>query len=73
MSHNATSQSRAYSVVGMSCGHCVAAVREEVAAIGGVRDVGVDLDSGRLVVSGADFDDQAVKAAVEQAGYQLAV
>jgi copper chaperone len=72
MNQNATPQSRAYSVVGMTCGHCVASVREEVAAVGGVRDVDVDLDSGQLVVSGAGFDDQAVKTAVQEAGYQLA-
>ena len=65
--------SRAYSVAGMTCSHCVASVREEVAEVGGVRDVHVDLDSGQLVVSGAGFDDEAVKTAVEEAGYELAL
>jgi copper chaperone len=72
MNENGTTRSRVYSVVGMTCSHCVASVREEVAEVGGVRDVDVDLDAGRLVVSGAGFDDEAVKTAVEEAGYQLA-
>ena len=71
MSQNATPQSRAYSVVGMTCGHCAASVREQVAEVGGVRDVDVDLGSGQMVVFGAGFDDQAVKTAVGEAGYQL--
>jgi len=72
MNHNEITESRVYSVVGMTCGHCASTVREEVAEVGGVRDVHVDLDSGQLVVSGASFDDQAVKTAVQEAGYQLA-
>jgi copper chaperone len=73
MNENRTTRSRVYSVVGMTCSHCVASVREEVAEVGGVRDVDVDLDAGRLVVSGAGFEDESVKTAVEEAGYQLAV
>jgi copper chaperone len=72
MNENETTESRIYSIVGMTCSHCVASVREEVAEVGGVRDVDVDLDAGRLVVSGAGFDDEAVQTAVEEAGYQLA-
>ena len=72
MNHTGTRQSRVYSVVGMTCSHCVASVREEVTEVGGVQEVAVDLDAGRLVVSGADFDDEAVKTAVEEAGYELA-
>jgi copper chaperone len=64
--------SRIYTVVGMTCSHCVSSVREEISELAGVYAVGVDLDSGRVVVSGNGFVDDAVKAAVEDAGYQLA-
>lgn len=64
---------RTYTVTGMTCSHCVAAVTEEVGAVAGVDEVAVDLDSGRLDVSGADdLDDAAVRAAVEEAGYATA-
>jgi copper chaperone len=66
------SEARAYTVVGMTCGHCVSSVREELAEVDGVRSVDVDLESGRLVVSGQGFTDDAVKVAVEEAGYELA-
>jgi copper chaperone CopZ len=62
-----------YTVVGMTCGHCVNAVTEEVSAVPGVTAVDVDLDSGGLTVTGdAEADDGAVRAAVEEAGYQVA-
>ena len=63
---------REYVVEGMTCGHCVASVREEVSEVGGVAAVDVDLTTGRMLVAGADFADEAVKAAVEEAGYELA-
>ena len=62
-----------YTVVGMTCGHCVNSVTEEVSQVPGVSDVEVDLASGGLtVVSAADVDDAAVRAAVEEAGYEVA-
>lgn len=62
-----------YTVQGMTCGHCVASVREEVGGIAGVRDVQVDLDSGALTVtSDLPVDDERVRSAVEEAGYALA-
>ncbi len=62
-----------YTVVGMTCGHCVNAVTEEVSAVPGVGTVEVDLESGGLTVtSDAPVDDAAVRAAVEEAGYSLA-
>ncbi|MBM7808406.1 copper chaperone CopZ [Geodermatophilus bullaregiensis] len=62
-----------YTVVGMTCGHCVTAVTEEVSGLPGVTDVSVDLDSGGLTVtSQAPVDDDAVRAAVEEAGYEVA-
>ena len=60
-----------YNVAGMSCEHCVASVHEEVSQVQGVRDVEVDLDSGRLAVTGEGFSGDAVEAAVEEAGYEL--
>jgi copper ion binding protein len=61
-----------YTVEGMTCGHCVASVTEEVKKIAGVTDVQVDLDSGAVTVaSDADLDTASVKAAVEEAGYEL--
>ncbi|MBN1092183.1 heavy-metal-associated domain-containing protein [Blastococcus sp. TML/M2B] len=62
-----------YSVVGMTCGHCVNSVAEEVRQVPGVTDVSVDLATGGLTVSAvADVDDGAVRTAVEEAGYQVA-
>jgi copper chaperone CopZ len=64
---------RAYVVSGMTCAHCVASVQEEVSEIDGVEVVSLDLVSGRLVVSGAAADSQdAIRAAVEAAGYTVA-
>ena len=63
---------RTYTVEGMSCGHCVRAVEEEVARVPGVTAVDVDLASGRLAVRGEGFDDDAVRDAVDEAGYVLA-
>jgi copper chaperone len=62
-----------YTVSGMTCGHCVSAVTEEVTAVPGVTGVDVDLASGRLTVtSDAPVDESAVRAAVDEAGYELA-
>ncbi len=60
-----------YRVEGMSCGHCEAAVREELEKVSGVEAVAVDLASKQVVVRG-DFDDGAVRAAIEEAGYEAA-
>ena len=62
-----------FHVVGMTCGHCVAAVTEEVGAIAGVSDVAGDLASGRVTVgSGREVTTAEVAAAVDEAGYELA-
>jgi len=67
------SQTAEYHVTGMTCGHCVASVTEEVHEIAGVTDVTVDLASGGVrVTSVQPVSDADVKAAVEEAGYQLA-
>lgn len=62
-----------YTVTGMTCQHCVTAVTEEVSEIPGVTDVQVDLGTGRVRVSSAQpLDEAAVRAAVEEAGYEVA-
>ena len=65
-----------YRVTGMTCDHCVRAVTDEVSAIPGVRDVEVDLVTGGestvRVVSEDALSEDAVREAVDEAGYQLA-
>ncbi|MFF5210210.1 heavy-metal-associated domain-containing protein [Streptosporangium sp. NPDC000396] len=64
-----------YTVTGMTCGHCVSSVKEEVGEVSGVTGVDVDLESGRVVVSGGspdDLDDAAIRAAIKEAGYEVA-
>ena len=62
-----------YTVTGMTCGHCVRSVTEEVGRIEGVTKVDVDLASGRVTVeSEGPVDDTAFAAAVDEAGYEVA-
>lgn len=60
---------REFTVTGMTCGHCVQSVTEEVGEVAGVVDVQVVLETGALTVVG-DADPAAVVAAVAEAGYQ---
>ncbi|NKZ04922.1 heavy-metal-associated domain-containing protein [Actinomadura latina] len=61
-----------YTVTGMTCGHCVSSVTEEVEQIAGVTAVDVDLATGSVTVtSEAPLDTAQVKDAVEEAGYVL--
>ncbi len=57
-----------FTVTGMTCQHCVASVTEEVGELAGVTAVDVDLDSGRLQVTGQDVAVEQVRAAVAEAG-----
>jgi copper chaperone len=67
MAHQAS-----YTVVGMTCGHCVQAVTDELSRLDGVTGVAVDLASGRVhVTSASPLTEDAVRAAVDEAGYQL--
>ena len=61
-----------YTVPAMHCGHCERAVKEEVSAVAGVSDVAVDLETKILTVTGESFEDAAVRAAIEEAGYEAA-
>ena len=61
-----------YLVPGMHCAHCVAAVEEEVSAVPGVESVTVDLETKRVDVAGQALDDAAIRAAIQEAGYEVA-
>ena len=64
-----------YDVRGMTCGHCVKSVTEELETVDGVTAVDVDLNAGGIskvtVTSDKELDDQQVRAAVDEAGYEL--
>ena len=67
------SQTSTYTVNGMTCGHCVASVTEELQEIPGIEAVDVTLDTGELVItSQTEIDPEVVRAAVETAGYRVA-
>ncbi|MEW2547279.1 heavy-metal-associated domain-containing protein [Streptomyces sp. NPDC047002] len=62
-----------YQVTGMSCGHCEGAVAEEISGIEGVLSVEAAADTGKVTVTSASpLDEGAVRAAVDEAGYELA-
>ena len=62
-----------YTVTGMSCEHCVRAVETEVAGVDGVESVAVDLQTGLVSIeSDGPLDHEAVAAAVDEAGYEVA-
>ncbi|MCC3775338.1 heavy-metal-associated domain-containing protein [Streptomyces sp. UNOB3_S3] len=61
-----------YKVSGMTCGHCESAVRKEVSAIAGVTSVEAAAATGLVTITTAGpLDDEAVRAAVDEAGYEL--
>jgi copper chaperone CopZ len=63
---------RTYPVAGMTCGHCVTAITDEVRKVAGVTGVRVDLGAGTVTVDGdTDTEDAAVRAAVDEAGYAV--
>lgn len=61
-----------YTVPGVSCEHCRAAISEEVGEVAGVSTVDVDLEAKRVWVRGEALDDDAVRAAIDEAGYEPA-
>ncbi len=62
-----------YIVSGMHCEHCVQTVTTEVSKLPGVRAVDIELTSGRVAVEAdTSLDIEAVRAAVDEAGYELA-
>ncbi|MGZ4399845.1 MAG: heavy-metal-associated domain-containing protein [Gaiellaceae bacterium] len=62
--------SATYSVPGMHCQHCKRAVEQELGHVPGVRSVTVDLETKIVMVEGADLDDGALRAAIDEAGYE---
>lgn len=61
-----------FTVAGMTCGHCASSVTAEISKLAGVRDVHVDLDSGRVdVTADRQPDTDAVRTAVREAGYEV--
>jgi copper chaperone len=65
-------QELSYTVAGMNCAHCTAAVTEEVEQVSGVSAVEVDLDTKLVIVRGEDVSDDAVREAIREAGYEAA-
>ena len=61
-----------YQVPAMSCGHCVNAITEEVMKVQGVRELEIDLETKMVLVRGSGIDDGAVRAAIDEAGYEVA-
>jgi copper chaperone CopZ len=61
-----------YSVPDMSCDHCKHAVTSELLGVAGVASVDVDLKTKHVTVRGAELDDLALRAAIEDAGYDAA-
>ena len=64
------SETITYSVPGVSCGHCRAAITAEVTGIDGVESCEVDLDAKLVRISGEGLDDAALVAAIDEAGYE---
>ncbi|MGO2035391.1 MAG: heavy-metal-associated domain-containing protein [Brevibacterium sp.] len=62
-------------VTGMTCGHCEAAVKEELGGLPGVSEVAVELnpggDSPVTITSADELDGAAIRAAVDEAGYEV--
>jgi copper chaperone len=64
--------SQTYSVPGMHCGHCKDAVTRELETVMDVSSVEVSLDTKLVTVRGSHLDDAALRAAIEEAGYEVA-
>ena len=67
-----TTDELTFSVPDVSCGHCRAAISAEVERVAGVAAVDVDLDAKLVRVSGEAIDPDAVRAAIDEAGYDVA-
>lgn len=65
-----TDTTRTYAVPGVSCDHCKQAIEAEVGQVAGVATVDVDVDAKMVTVTGGD--DPAIRAAIDDAGYDVA-
>ena len=73
MGYSMAMETKTYSVPGVHCGHCEAAVTREVEAVDGVEDVSVELDTKLVTVSGVGLEDATLIAAIDEAGYDAEV
>ena len=64
-------ESTTFTVPGVHCAHCEAAIKEEVGAVTGVEAVDVDLDSKQVTITGVGLDDAQLRAAINEAGYEV--
>jgi copper chaperone len=61
-----------YTVPGIHCGHCEQAIKAEVSKVEGVAAVAVDLEAKKVTVTGEALNDSALRAAIDEAGYEAA-
>ena len=61
-----------YSVPAIHCAHCAMSIREEASEVEGVENVDVDVDTKVVTIHGSSLDDAALRAAIEEAGYEAA-
>lgn len=66
------SETVTYQVPGVHCAHCEQAIRQEVEAVTGVEQVSVDLERKLVAVTGEGLDDARLRAAIDEAGYDIA-
>jgi copper chaperone len=65
-------ETKTYTVPAIHCGHCAAAIKEEVAGVAGVSAVYVDLDAKVVTVRGQALSDERLREAIQEAGYEAA-
>jgi copper chaperone len=65
-------ETKTYTVPAIHCGHCAAAITEEVSALAGVEAVDVDLDAKVVTIRGEALSDDALREAIAEAGYEAA-
>ncbi len=65
-------ETKTYTVPGIHCGHCAAAIKEEVSGVEGVEAVDVDLEAKIVTIRGKALSDEALREAIDEAGYEAA-
>jgi copper chaperone len=66
------SETISYTVPKIHCAHCAESIKEEVSAVAGVEAVEVDVDSKVVTIGGEALSDNALRAAIREAGYEAA-
>ncbi len=66
------SETITYTVPAIHCGHCAASIKEEVAEVEGVESVEVEVGSKVVTIQGLRLSDEALRAAIQEAGYEAA-